>query len=522
MSKMKLAFTPNGVKPGDVGGIDLILLDDKGDRIQACIRRKLISKFKDDLGEGKCCILMNFKLSPNLGNYRGTPHPFKIFFTWSTHVKKNCEEIPNDSLRFNCISFDDLLSQKHDEKVFVDVIGEIVGPCDLKEITVRNAPCKILNLQLKDCGDSIINCVFWEKYAEDIHSYVQSFFGGAIVLLCSLMRINIYNGKLTIQSGKASTKLFINSDIAEINKFKEKMSKDVMSTTSSGSLLTLSNCTQVSSDHIPFDNRKTISQLLTSYEETRCCIYATICALKIEAPWWYLGCPGCAKKVNPYLNPETEEIEMDKFSCDGCETIVCSTKIRYQVHCKVLDHTGTTSFVMFDREVIQLIHKSAYELLEQQVQFNSGNEFPRELLALEGRKFVFTVNKPETSKNYTPSTFKTDIPAIGPHFSNSTKTTLSLVNDVFEESNTSISASTESTSTPTKKRASTLGIEDCVPQLSSKKLKGDVSLLAEEAGQLSSTKSKPKVGHVTKDDFAKPSSTKQRKAANIIPKKEKN
>ncbi|CAF2010853.1 unnamed protein product [Brassica napus] len=394
MSKMKLAFThvaqlkpdseneiwkikvrivrmwrfQNGVKPGDAGGIDLILLYDKGDRIQACIRGKLISKFEDNLGEGKCCILMNFKLSPNLGNYRGTPHPFKIFFTWSTHVKKNLEEIPNDSLRFNCISFDDLLSQKHDEKVFVDVIGEIVGPCDLKEITVRNAPCKILNLQLKDCG----------------------------------------------------------------------MSKDVMSTTSSGSLLTLSNCTQVSSDHIPFDNRKTISQLLTSYEETRCCIYATICALKIEAHWWYLGCPGCAKKVNPYLNPETEELEMDKLSCDGCETIVCSTKTRYQVHCKVLDHTGTTSFVMFDREVIQLIHKSAYELLEQQVQFNSENEFPRELLALEGREFVFTVNKPETSKNYTPSTFKTDIPAIGPHFSNSTETTLSLVNDVFEESNTSI------------------------------------------------------------------------------------
>ncbi|KAH0878810.1 hypothetical protein HID58_066204 [Brassica napus] len=242
MSKMKLAFTPVAqLKPDSENEIWKI----KGDRIQACIRGKLISKFEDDLGEGKCCILMNFKLSPNLGNYRGTLHPFKIFFTWSTHVKKNCEKIPNDSLRFNCISFDDLLSQKHDEKVFVDVIGEIVGPCDLKEITVRNAPCKILNFQLKDCG----------------------------------------------------------------------MSKDVMSTTSSGSLLTLSNCTQVSSDHIPFDNRKTISQLLASYEETRCCRYATICALKIEAPWW---------------------------------------------------------------EVIQLIHKSAYELLEQQVQFNGRNEFPRE------------------------------------------------------------------------------------------------------------------------------------------------
>ncbi|KAH0939001.1 hypothetical protein HID58_006462, partial [Brassica napus] len=211
-------------------------------------------------------------------------------------------------------------------------------------------------------------------------------------------------GRNAIQSGKSSIKLFINSDIAEINDFKEKMSKDVTSTTSCGSLLTLSTYTQVSSDQIPFENRKTVSQLLTSYK----------------------------------------------------------------VH------------------FIQQIHKSAYELLEQQVQFDSGNEFPRELLALECREFVFIVNKPETSKNHTPYTFKeTDIPEIGPHFSNFTETTMNL-------------------------RESTLAIEDCVPQLSSKKLKGDVSLLAEEDGQLSSTKSKPKVAHVTKDDCGKPSSTKQK------------
>lgn len=53
------------------------------------------------------------------------------------------------------------------------------------------------------------------------------------------------------------------------------MSKDVMSTTSCGSQLTLSNCTQVSLDHIPFENRKTISQLLTSYEVS-CMLYSLI------------------------------------------------------------------------------------------------------------------------------------------------------------------------------------------------------------------------------------------------------
>ena len=41
---------------------------------------------------------------------------------------------------------------------------------------------------------------------------------------------------------------------------------------------------------------------------------------------------------------------------------------RYKVHVKVVDHTATTNlFLLFDREVIELIHKSAYELLEQQV-----------------------------------------------------------------------------------------------------------------------------------------------------------
>ncbi|CAA7054897.1 unnamed protein product [Microthlaspi erraticum] len=94
---------------------------------------------------------------------------------------------------------------------------------DLKEITAQNQPCKLLNLQLRSIDGSIIDCVFWEKYAEEIHSYVESFSGGPIVLLCSLMRINVYKGKPTIQSGKSSTKLFINSDIPEINEFKEKM-----------------------------------------------------------------------------------------------------------------------------------------------------------------------------------------------------------------------------------------------------------------------------------------------------------
>ncbi|CAA7014945.1 unnamed protein product [Microthlaspi erraticum] len=108
---------PNNGNSGNDGGVDLILVDDKGDRIQACIRGgKLIAKFQKELEEGNCCI-------------------------------------PNHSLRFNFISFDELLSQAHDERVFVDIIGEMIGMNDLKEITAQNQPCKLLNLQLRSIGN---------------------------------------------------------------------------------------------------------------------------------------------------------------------------------------------------------------------------------------------------------------------------------------------------------------------------------------------------------------------------------
>ncbi|VVB16202.1 unnamed protein product [Arabis nemorensis] len=233
---------------------------------------------------------------------------------------KNCEQIPNHSLRFNFIPFEELFSRSHDETVFLDVIGEIIEVHGLKEINVCNAP---LVEQL---------IVFFGKRT-----------------------LKTYMRKMTIQSANSPTKLFINYDIREINEFKEKMPKDVISTSPSSSTLTLSNSEP---DHYSLDSRRTIFQLLTS-----------------------------------------------------------------------------------DEEVIQLINKSAYELLEQQVQFNRMSELPPELQALENRQFVFTVYKPSTTKNFRPTTFKVvkitddpaklsmfrgddvntaDIAAIGPNFSNFT------------------------------------------------------------------------------------------------------
>lgn len=71
--------------------------------------------------------------------------------------------------------------------------------------------------------------------------------------------------------------------------------------------------------------------------------------------------------------------------------------IRYKVHVKVIDHiAATASFLLFDREVMQLIHKAAYELLEQQVQVCFAFLIYRQ----SSFKVVKLIEKPKTIQQF--------------------------------------------------------------------------------------------------------------------------
>lgn len=155
--------------------------------------------------------------------------------------------------------------------IFSYVIGEIIGMQELKEVNVSGRQTKLLNLQLRDLGlviyqpkyfiicimylhlywhkhanncirESVIDVTLWEKWAEDLYSYVKGYKDGSIVLVGSLMKIKTYfkNVYLTFTirdsliwflifsrqdlcpKSSFSTKLFINSSIAEITEFKER------------------------------------------------------------------------------------------------------------------------------------------------------------------------------------------------------------------------------------------------------------------------------------------------------------
>nr|ABD83325.1 Fgenesh protein 114 [Beta vulgaris] len=77
---VRLWKTPSFANPNEDGSIEMIFLDEKGDKIQASVKKFLVRRFSHLLDEGQCRVISNFGVGENSGSYRPTSHPYKINF----------------------------------------------------------------------------------------------------------------------------------------------------------------------------------------------------------------------------------------------------------------------------------------------------------------------------------------------------------------------------------------------------------------------------------------------------------
>ncbi|XP_019085995.1 PREDICTED: uncharacterized protein LOC104710940 isoform X2 [Camelina sativa] len=248
------------------------------------------------------------------------------------------------------------------------------------------------------------NClIFSSRILEDVHFNVNSQPSGPVIFLGSLMKTLLYKGKGTVQSSKFTTKIYISSPLPEIIQFQEALCTEEPRT----SIIEIksSSSIKISKQSFLLSERKTIIKLMESYQAKSCNILASI-SLAPKTSWFYNGCTICFTKVTQYFNPKTEELEEDNYSCVKCAKQITTTQPWFKLHIKATDITGSTSLILFDDVVIPLIKKFAYELLEQQVQFNREGETPQELLDLDGRCYVFKIMLKDDEKHNQSSSYK--------------------------------------------------------------------------------------------------------------------
>ncbi|KAL7132608.1 hypothetical protein ABFS83_12G086200 [Erythranthe nasuta] len=358
----------------------MVLMDQKGVKIHAIIRQAHMHKFIKMLKAGMCYIFKNLLVAQTDPKFRATHHNYKLSFMGNTTVTDFVDDkIPTIDYQF--MSFHDITTSG-DEKYLIDVIGHLIQRSDTKGIPKDGKTHKLMDLILQDLEGIKLNCTLWDTFAEDIDVFFANHNQGeSVIIILQYCRIKTYNGKNNITNSYYGTTMTINPKSKECEDYKEKLAMRDELFTQSVSHISSQRSIFISVDLLQ-TNRMTIADVVESTTVANGALLAKVIEIESEDKWWYESCVTCFKKV---------ETSGTTFYCLNCDTMVMAVP-RFRVQVKVIDDTGSASFVMFDRVIAQLLGRSASDIITGLRKEKLIGLFPREFDALIDKTFLFKVD----------------------------------------------------------------------------------------------------------------------------------
>ncbi|KAL6537610.1 hypothetical protein OROMI_026144 [Orobanche minor] len=317
-----------------------------GDKIQASIPKYLISKFEKLIKEGGFYRFTNFEIEQNNEEFIATRHPYRLKFHKFTSPRPDVD-LPIPKYGFKFIPFAEFETDKCYAKLLVVVITEVLNVGDIVELNKNGQCTKRVTIHLLDSIGDTIECTLWNNYADQMVNCWKSKDGPVCVILQYAMVKDFRR-----DNSMFATRMLINEDVPELADFMNSIKEN-----SDARHLISKQSLSHGSDALSDD----FSTLLQ---------FKSICELDSTTE--------CFKKVSV----------LDKsYWCEKCKMRPTSVLTRYKVHVRVEDESGTTSFVLFDHQVSQILGKSAADL--KQAFAGEDDSFPDELEQLIDKKILF-------------------------------------------------------------------------------------------------------------------------------------
>ncbi|XP_050217705.1 replication factor A protein 1-like [Mercurialis annua] len=225
-----------------------------------------------------------------------------------------------------------------------------------------------------------VRITFWGTIATNFDWDVVNSKSGPFIIVVTSTTIKKFMGQYSLSSTSA-TKIYVNLQIPEVDKIRCRMPQQEeiikVTPTATASIIPI--------EEQMLANRKTIAEILQlqwqpKAQEHQYTVMATIDAINSTFGWHYTSCNSCNKKL---------AIEDGSQICNTCNKACAYPISRYKIHLQVSDITGTTSFVLFDKEAEHLLHVNATLLMQKQ---GFGNfEVPNLINNLCGKKFIFKI-----------------------------------------------------------------------------------------------------------------------------------
>nr|KAJ0221295.1 hypothetical protein LSAT_V11C200054020 [Lactuca sativa] len=335
----------------------MILMDEEGTQYHAHVFNQNFSRFRHLLKEDESYIVIKPNMVAVTNGFSYTGHKQTLTLDWKSILKK-CDDFSGPVNGFMFVDFNSIIEQTCPRDTFFDVIGQIVSFRPL-ETSNPVASKHYIKLTLSNLDSVHLKVIIFGSQAYQMSEYLQNNpTVNCVVIVMQFLKLNIWNGIGEAKSHFEVTKLFINSDIYEINEFKNKLKcKDNFGITEK-SITTLQSYSSSYTDDFKGNfPLKTICEITKPIKEMKFLLVASIVNIRRNLPW-------------------------------------------YIIPINVQDCTRTIGLTLFDREAKRLLNISAYELKKiHDAAGDSDGLFPMQLNVLKNSKFGFLVDITEYNVN---------------------------------------------------------------------------------------------------------------------------
>ncbi|PNY02899.1 replication factor-A carboxy-terminal domain protein [Trifolium pratense] len=366
-------------KPNQLNSIEMVLIDEKGDKIHATVPPHLLNLFRFKLNEGDVYRLFYFKVHKVSGLYRTTPHPYKLIFQLKTKVQ-SCENNGIDRFGLSLSNIRDICNRTSGHEFLVDVVGLITGISPPKEYVFCGKITPMIVFEMADYSGKC-ECIMSGDDVGDLEKMLGCGDNGLPLMIVQFAKIRNFRGNVAIQ-GVLSTRFYVNPSIPEAISFKNGLPIEGVETLSSIPAFGFQPKPAFEDDFLVNYPKISIVNLLESVENGIYVVGATVDGLVEGEDWWYPGC-SCARIVSA---------DSGAFYCKPCTKRPFEMVPRFRVKLKVCDGSGQAIFIVFDDDMNKLLGKHCHELVALSKAKNAGY-YPPELELLKGIQLLFKVEK---------------------------------------------------------------------------------------------------------------------------------
>ncbi|CAN6802051.1 unnamed protein product [Brassica oleracea] len=240
--------------------IEMVVVDKEGTRIHASVSEQLIKNFDDKLREGDAIVLQLFKVYDATGEYRTTPHPYKIGFFHTTFVGI-ADDFPTAVPEKYFADFSDILGGNLDHSCLVDVVGQIVNFGSLENKIIKGKDNMRLLVELRDPNNVKMMCTLSGCYAKQVYDYSRSNMSTMIICVIRFCSVKEWKGAYSISSGYNSTHILLNPTLD----FIEDLPDDSLALTNNdSSQWSVGTATSIRASFFVLNERLTIREIIDS------------------------------------------------------------------------------------------------------------------------------------------------------------------------------------------------------------------------------------------------------------------